>query len=35
VLNGLLQDHLRVDARALAATVFPGSDDVKPMAGLV
>src|ERR1700720_2272104 len=35
VLKGLLQDHLRVDARALAATVFPGSDDVKPMAGLV
>jgi len=35
VLKGVLQDHLRVDERALAATVFPGSDDVKPMAGLV
>ncbi len=35
VLKGLLQDHLRVDQRALAATVFPGSDSVKPMAGLV
>ena len=35
VLKGLLQDHLRVDQRALAATVFPGSGDVKPMAGLV
>ena len=35
VLKGLLQDHLRVDQRALAASVFPGSDDVKPMAGLV
>ena len=35
VLKGLLQDHLRVDHRALAASVFPGSDDVKPMAGLV
>jgi uncharacterized protein (DUF1501 family) len=35
VLKGVLQDHLRVDQRALAATVFPGSDDVKPMAGLV
>ncbi|HXW23558.1 MAG TPA: DUF1501 domain-containing protein [Xanthobacteraceae bacterium] len=35
VLKGLLQDHLRLDERALAATVFPGSDDVKPMAGLL
>ena len=35
VLKGVLQDHLRVDERALAATVFPGSGDVKPMAGLV
>jgi uncharacterized protein (DUF1501 family) len=35
VLKGVLQDHLRVDARVLASTVFPGSDDVKPMAGLV
>ncbi len=35
VLKGLLQDHVRVDQRALAATVFPGSDGVKPMAGLV
>ena len=35
VLKGVLQDHLRVDARALAATVFPGSDEVKPMEGLV
>jgi uncharacterized protein (DUF1501 family) len=35
VLKGVLQDHLRVDERALAATVFPGSNDVKPMAGLV
>jgi uncharacterized protein (DUF1501 family) len=35
VLKGVLQDHLRVDQRALAATVFPRSDDVKPMAGLV
>jgi uncharacterized protein (DUF1501 family) len=35
VLKGVLHDHLRVDERALAATVFPGSDDVKPMAGLV
>jgi uncharacterized protein (DUF1501 family) len=35
VLKGLLKDHLRLDERALAATVFPGSDDVKPMEGLL
>ena len=35
VLKGLLKDHLRVDERALAATVFPGSEDVKPMSGLL
>jgi len=35
VLKGVLRDHLRVDERALAATVFPGSDGVKPIAGLV
>ena len=34
VLKGVLKDHLRVDERALDATVFPASDDVKPMAGL-
>jgi len=35
VLKGLLRDHLRADERALAQNVFPGSADVKPMAGLV
>jgi uncharacterized protein (DUF1501 family) len=35
VLKGLLRDHLRVDERTLAETVFPGSGNVKPMAGLV
>jgi uncharacterized protein (DUF1501 family) len=35
VLKGLLRDHLRVEERALASTVFPGSADVPPMAGLV
>jgi uncharacterized protein (DUF1501 family) len=35
VLKGVLRDHLRVDERALAATVFPGSDGVPPMAGLL
>jgi uncharacterized protein (DUF1501 family) len=35
VLKGVLRDHLRVDERALAQAVFPGSDAVKPMPGLV
>jgi uncharacterized protein (DUF1501 family) len=35
VLKGLLHDHLRVDDRALAEVVFPGSAAVKPMSGLV
>jgi uncharacterized protein (DUF1501 family) len=35
VLKGVLKDHLRADDRVLAQSVFPGSDGVKPMAGLV
>ena len=35
VLKGLLRDHLRVDDRALAEAVFPGSEAVPPMSGLV
>jgi len=35
VLKGVLHDHLRVDERALAADVFPGSESVTPMAGLL
>jgi uncharacterized protein (DUF1501 family) len=35
VLKGLLRDHLRVEDRALAADVFPGSEDVRAMEGLV
>ncbi len=35
VLKGLLRDHLRVDERVLASTVFPDSGDVAPTAGLV
>jgi uncharacterized protein (DUF1501 family) len=35
VLKGVLKDHLRADDRLLAQNVFPGSADVKPMAGLV
>jgi len=35
VLKGVLKDHLRVDDRALAAEVFPGSEAVSPMAGLM
>jgi uncharacterized protein (DUF1501 family) len=34
VLKGLLRDHLRVDERVLASTVFPDSTDVTPIAGL-
>jgi uncharacterized protein (DUF1501 family) len=35
VLKGVLRDHLRADERVLAQTVFPGSEGIKPMAGLV
>ena len=35
VLKGILRDHLRADERALAQNVFPGSEALKPMAGLV
>ena len=35
VLKGLLKDHLRADEHMLAADVFPGSDLIKPMSGLV
>ena len=35
VLKGLLKDHLRADDSKLAAEVFPGSNDVKPMSGLL
>jgi uncharacterized protein (DUF1501 family) len=35
VLKGVLKDHLRADDRALAQSVFPGSDGIKPMLGLV
>ena len=35
MLKGVLKDHLRADERVLAQKVFPGSDAVKPMTGLV
>ncbi|MFZ0237736.1 MAG: DUF1501 domain-containing protein [Xanthobacteraceae bacterium] len=35
VLKGLLKDHLRADDHVLVANVFPGSDAVTPIAGLV
>jgi len=35
VLKGLLKDHLRADARTLGENVFPGSEGVAPMPGLV
>jgi len=35
VLKGVLKDHLRVDDRALADAIFPGSDAVTPIGGLL
>jgi len=35
ILKGVLRDHLRVDERALAEAVFPGSATVKAASGLV
>lgn len=35
VLKGLLKDHLRVEDRALTEDIFPDSNDVKPIAGLL
>ena len=35
ILKGVLRDHLRVDERALAANVFPGSVALRPANGLV
>jgi len=35
VLKGMLKDHLRVEDRALAETIFPGSEAVAPMGGLL
>ena len=35
VLKGLLKDHLRLDDKVLASTVFPDSATVRPMAGLL
>ena len=34
-LADVLKDHLRADERALAAKVFPGSDAVAPLDGLI
>jgi uncharacterized protein (DUF1501 family) len=35
ILKGILRDHLRADERVLAQTVFPSSETVNPIAGLV
>jgi uncharacterized protein (DUF1501 family) len=35
VMKGILQDHLRVDDHLLAKDVFPGSQAISPLAGLV
>jgi uncharacterized protein (DUF1501 family) len=35
VMKGVLSDHLRVSNAALSGNVFPNSDGVKPMSGLI
>ena len=35
VLKGIMRDHLRADERVLARDVFPGSEQVKPLGGLM
>jgi uncharacterized protein (DUF1501 family) len=35
VMKGILRDHLRSDEAALAKVVFPGSESVKPLTGLI
>jgi uncharacterized protein (DUF1501 family) len=35
VLKGVLRDHLRVEERALAADIFPGSEAAAPIGGLL
>jgi uncharacterized protein (DUF1501 family) len=35
ILKGLLRDHLRMDERVLTADIFPGSDAIAPMTGLL
>ena len=35
VMKGILRDHLRADEHVLAQQVFPGSDKVRPLGGLV
>ena len=35
VMKGILRDHLRADERALAQNVFPGSETVKALDGLI
>jgi uncharacterized protein (DUF1501 family) len=35
VMKGILKDHLRADERALTQNVFPGSQTLKPLMGLI
>jgi uncharacterized protein (DUF1501 family) len=35
VLKGLLRDHLRIEDSALVASVFPGSEAIRPLDGLL
>jgi uncharacterized protein (DUF1501 family) len=35
VFKGILQQHLRIDGRELARSVFPHSQDIHPLKGLI
>lgn len=35
IFKGVLSDHLKISATALNKSVFPGSDDIKPITGLI
>jgi uncharacterized protein (DUF1501 family) len=35
MLKGVLKDHLRIDDKVLASSIFPGSDAIAPMSGLL
>jgi uncharacterized protein (DUF1501 family) len=35
VLKGLLRDHLHIEERALMTEIFPGSEGVNPVDGLL
>ncbi len=35
VFKGVLDEHMRIDARALASRIFPDSSGARPLEGLV